>query len=137
MPFKYTNLSEVYGSIESDRKGEQIKANQELISRNNWILYYYWTIKNLLYYWPELPIIIPTIDAILEFLEADRIPYTLIYPEKNLKDEYEKRYRSRGNTEKFLDIFIGQWEFRIEGLEQKNSPLAKHVILKEVQSQAD
>lgn len=67
----------------------------------------------------------------MEFLEADRIPYTLIYPEKNLKDEYEKRYRSRGNTEKFLDIFIGQWEFRIEELEQKNSPLAKHVILKE------
>lgn len=65
MPFKYTNLSEVYGSIESDRKGEQIKANQELISRNNWILYYYWTIKNLLYYWPELPIIIPTIDTCL------------------------------------------------------------------------
>lgn len=27
MPFKYTNLSEVYGSIESDREGEQIKAN--------------------------------------------------------------------------------------------------------------
>lgn len=60
-----------------------------------------------------------------------------IYPEKNLKDEYEKRYRSRGNTEKFLDIFIGQWEFRIEGLEQKNSPLAKHVILKEGQYLSD
>lgn len=27
MPFKYTNLSEVYGSIEADIKGEQIKAN--------------------------------------------------------------------------------------------------------------
>ena len=56
------------------------------------------------------------------------IPYTLIYPEKNLKDEYEKRYRNRGNTEDFLDIFIGQWEFRIEELEQKTSPLAKHIV---------
>ena len=55
---------------------------------------------------------------------------------ENLKDEYEKKYRSRGNTEEFLDIF-GQWEFRIEELEQKNSPLAKHVILKEGQYLSD
>lgn len=137
MPFKYTNLSEVYGSIGSDRKGEQIKANQELNLRNYWVLYYYWAIKYLLYYCPEIPLVIPTIDLILDFLEADQIPYTLIYPEKNLKDEYEKRYRNRGNTEDFLDIFIGQWEFRIEELEQKNSPLAKHVILKEGQYLSD
>ena len=56
---------------------------------------------------------------------------------ENLKDEYEKKYRSRGNTEEFLDIFIGQWEFRIEELEQKNSPLAKHVIRKEGQYLSD
>ena len=73
----------------------------------------------------------------MEFLEADRIPYTLIYPEKNLKDEYEKRYRNRGNTEDFLDIFIGQWEFRIEELEQKTSPLAKHIVLREEQYLSD
>ena len=133
MPFKYTNLPEIYGSIESDRKGEQVKANQELILRSHWVLYYYWAIKYLLYYCPEIPIVIPTIDLILNFLEADQIPYTLIYTEKNLKDEYEKRYRNCGNTEEFLDIFIGQWEFRIEELEQKNSPLAKHIVLQEGQ----
>lgn len=137
MPFKYTNLPEIYGSIESDRKGEQVKANQELILRSHWVLYYYWAIKYLLYYCPEIPIVIPTIDLILNFLEADQIPYMLIYPEKNLKDEYEKRYRNRGNTEEFLDIFIGQWEFRIEELEQRNSPLTKHIVLQEEQYLSD
>ncbi|RHK60781.1 hypothetical protein DW054_13655 [Dorea formicigenerans] len=126
MLFKYINLSEVSGNMESDREGEQIKTNPKLTLRNYWVLYYYWAIKYLLYYCPEIPLVIPTIDLILDFLEADQIPYTLIYPEKNLKDEYEKRYRTRGNTEEFLDIFIGQWEFRIEELEQRNSPLTRH-----------
>ena len=87
----------------------------------------------MLYYCPEIPLVIPTIDLILDFQEADQIPYTLIYPEKNLKGEYEKRYRTHGNTEEFLDIFIGQWEFRIEELEQRNSPLTKHIVLQEGQ----
>lgn len=82
MPFEYTNLPEIYGSMESDRKGEQVKANQELILRSHWGLYYYWAIKYLLYDCLEIPIVIPTIDLILNFLEADQIPYTLIYPEK-------------------------------------------------------
>ncbi len=56
---------------------------------------------------------------------------------KNLKDEYEKRYRNRGNTEGFRDIFIGQWEFRIEELGQKNSSLAKHIVLQEGQYLSD
>lgn len=137
MPFKYTNLSEVYESIGPERKGEQIKASQALILRSDWVLYYYWAIKYLLYYCSEIPIVIPTIDLILNFLEADQIPYTLIYPEKNLKDEYEKRYRNRGNTEEFLDIFIGQWKFRIEKLEKKNSPLVKHIVLREGQYLSD
>ena len=137
MPFKYTNLSEVSGNMESDREGEQIKANPKLTLRNYWVLYYYWAIKYLLYYCPEIPLVIPTIDLILDFLEADQIPYTLIYPEKNLKDEYEKRYKNRGNTEEFLDIFIGQWEFRIEELEQRNSPLTKHIVLQEGQYLSD
>ena len=85
MPFKYTNLSEVSGNMESDREEEQIKANTKLTFRNYWVLYYYWAIKYLLYYCPEILLVIPTIDLILDFLEADQIPYTLIYPEKNFK----------------------------------------------------
>ena len=35
MPFKYTNLPEIYGSIESDRKGEQVKAKRYLSHKSN------------------------------------------------------------------------------------------------------
>ena len=73
----------------------------------------------MLYYCPEIPLVIPTIDLILDFQEADQIPYTLIYPEKNLKGEYEKRYRTRGNTEEFLDkIWVAYepvWSIGVNG----------------------
>lgn len=137
MPFKYTNFSEVSEQIKADKKGEQIKANQDLKLRSSWVLYYYWVIKYLLYYCPKQPIVIPTIGPILDFLESDRISYTIIYPDKNLKDEYEMRYRNRGNTDEFLDIFIGQWELRIEDLEQRNSAFAKHIVLQKGQYLSD
>ena len=38
MSFKYTNLSEVSGNMESDREVEQIKANPKLTLRNYWVL---------------------------------------------------------------------------------------------------
>ena len=137
MPFKYINLSEVSEGIDSGRKGEQIKASQDLHLRESWVLYYYWAIKRLLYYCPEQPIVIPTIGRILDFLETDHIPYTIIYPDKGLKDEYEMRYRNRGNTDEFLDVFIGRWDAWIECLEQRNSALAKHIVLQKGQYVSD
>ena len=45
------------------------------------------------------------------------MPYILCYPEVGIKDEYEKRYLQRGNTEDFIDIFIGSWEGFMESLQ--------------------
>ncbi|WP_080798755.1 hypothetical protein [Arabiibacter massiliensis] len=44
------------------------------------------------------------------YLEAWGVPYLLAYPERELKDEYERRYIERGNGEEFLRIFIGGWD---------------------------
>lgn len=137
MPFKYTNFSDVSEQIKADRKEEQIKADQNLELRTFWELYYYWAVKYLLYYCPEQPIVIPTVGLILDFLEADHIPYTIVYPEKDLKDEYERRYRDRGNTEGFLDVFIGQWDDWIKSLEKRNTPFVKHIVLQRGQYLSD
>lgn len=135
MPFKYINLSEI--SEKEENCGEKIKAHEGLFLRRHWWLPYYWAVKYLLYYCPERYIIIPTIGRILDFLDADRIPYTIVYPDKSLKNEYEQRYKNRGNTEAFTDVFIGQWDAWIDGLEQRKSPYAKHIVLQQGQYLSD
>ena len=135
MPFKYINLSDISEKEEAD--GEKIKANWALILRRDWCLYYYWAVKYLLQYCPDRHIVIPTIGGILDFLDADKIPYTIVYPDKSLKAEYEQRYTDRGNTEEFTDVFIGQWDAWISGLEQRKSPYAKHIVLQQGQYLSD
>lgn len=118
MSFKYSNFYEVSKKIGIE---ESIKANEKLKIRKEWYLYYYWIIKYLISYCPEKYIVIPTIDIILNFLDSDRIPYTVVYPDASLKDEYEKRYRERGDSESFLSVFINQWDERIAELENRKS----------------
>lgn len=62
-------------------------------------------------------VLIPTIPFVLRRLREDYgVPYILCYPQLSLMTEYEERYRRRGNSDDFMDIFIGQWEERISSL---------------------
>ncbi|MFR4146286.1 MAG: hypothetical protein ACLT1J_08215 [Mediterraneibacter gnavus] len=115
-------------------KRRKIKANERLMLRENWELYYYWMIRYLLWYSPERQIVIPTIRKIMEFLTADYIPYTVVYPERERKEEYEGRYRNRGDSESFLDVFIGRWDDMLDGLEQYGK---KQIALQEGQYLSD
>ena len=38
------------------------------------------------------------------------IPFTLVYPDKELKQEYMKRYGSRGNNPGFLELMDKKWD---------------------------
>jgi len=131
MPFKYSNFYEVSSQL---GESEDIKANEKLELRDNWELYYYWAIKYLVYYCPEKYIVIPTINSIMDFLEADGIPYTIVYPNTELKDEYEQRYLERGNSQSFMDVFIGQWEYRLESLVERK---CKKIVLESHQYLSD
>ena len=114
MPFKYVNYYEVVQS--SGIKGETIKANDELVLREWWWDDYYWAIRDTQEKYPDQVIVIPTVYHILQELEEQDVPYMLVYPRKDAKDEYEKRYRDRGNTEEFIKIFTGRWEYWMEEL---------------------
>lgn len=55
-------------------------------------------------------LVIPSDSRVLADLKDKHIPYILCFPERKAKEEYRKRYLQRGNTEEFIDIFIGGWD---------------------------
>ena len=66
----------------------------------------------------ELPnykyIIIPHIDGVLTELNMCGVPFVSVYPNISLKEEYRERYISRGNRPEFMQVFVDEWDERIE-----------------------
>ena len=61
-------------------------------------------------------VLIPSDVFILNQLKNLQIPFILCYPDISLKDHYKERYIKRGNSTNFLDVFIEQWDERIQSL---------------------
>ena len=59
------------------------------------------------------PTIVPVIDMLVECYGRDVL---VVYPEDGLKEEYRQRFVKRGNSATFLDLFIGEWEDRLEAI---------------------
>lgn len=57
-----------------------------------------------------------------EALEKEGIKYTLIYPEKNMKDEWMRRFKERGNDEKFIKFQDEHWDEFISEMENETFP---------------
>lgn len=64
-----------------------------------------------------------------EALVSNDIPFTLVYPNKQLKIEYIKRYIQRGSPDGFIDLLYGNWNQWIEELENQKG--CKHLVLNE------
>lgn len=62
-------------------------------------------------------------DALVE----NEIEFTLIYPNKNIKEEYISRYKKRGNNEGFVNLLKSNWDAWIKELEKQKG--CKHIIL--------
>ncbi len=114
MPYKYINFYEVANELSDE---EDIKANMDLVLRPNWENDYYDELKRLNNKYPEKLIIIPTIKSIMSRLKEDDIPYTVVYPNRDCKEEYRQRYINRGNNQSFLDVFIEGWDVMLDGLD--------------------
>ena len=62
-------------------------------------------------------------DALVE----NGLKFTLIYPDKSLKQEYIDRYKERGNSEQFITLLENNWDNWIgECIAQKG---CKHIVL--------
>lgn len=62
-------------------------------------------------------LVIPSDSRVLEGLKDKHIPYILCFPLHKAKEEYRKRYLQRGNTEEFINIFIGGWDNFMKSLQ--------------------
>lgn len=47
------------------------------------------------------------------------IAYELVYPSRELKEEYLERYRSRGNPDSFVTFMLNKWDEMISELEKE------------------
>ena len=51
--------------------------------------------------------------------------FYLVYPDRNLKDEYLRRYTERGSTEEFIDMMDKNFDLFIDSIENEEVRCAK------------
>ena len=117
MPFKYENYVQVATCC---AEGDSVKAHPALELRCDWRKFYYQALKDTYYRYPDEILVIPTDRNIMYRLERDAIPYAVVYPNRGLKEEYRARYLTRGNSEAFLDVFIGGWDMWMDLVRDNN-----------------
>ena len=109
MPYKY------YLPPADESDFEACKANPSYMMREEWPGNYIKAIANEMHRHRYL--LIPSDRMVLEGLHSLDIPYILAYPQAKAKPVYEARYKGRGNTKDFLDIFIGRWDSFMSSLQ--------------------
>ena len=126
MPYKY----QLEQNGDTD---ESCKANPGNVMRAEWPDNYVSAIKSATT--ESTILLVPTDMNVLRLLKLESIPYFLCYPERSAKDIYHDRFINRGNTEDFIDIFIGEWDRFLSALERDE--YGRHIVLRSGQFLAD
>lgn len=61
-------------------------------------------------------IFVSTHKDVINMLLLNQIPITIVFPNRDLKDEYIKRYSERGNNESFIKLLDAQWNNFIDDI---------------------
>lgn len=69
-------------------------------------------------------------DVVRDALIKEKIPFTLVYPDKSLKDEYLKRYKERGSPKEFQNLLDKKWDEWIGQCDALDNTLVTKVKLK-------
>ena|SRR3989344_1764902 len=64
-------------------------------------------------------ILVSSHAVVRQALVKEGIEYTLVFPERSLRDEYVERFRRRGSAEKFVDLVVANWDTSISELEDQ------------------
>lgn len=64
-------------------------------------------------------LLVPSHEAVRNALTDAEIPYILVYPKLECKEEYLQRYRDRGNKPEFVQMMDEKWEEFIGSCEQQ------------------
>ena len=64
-------------------------------------------------------ILVSSHKEVRDSLVSESINFTLVYPSKDIKDEYIQRYIDRGNDGKFVELLKQNWDNWIDELENQ------------------
>lgn len=56
-------------------------------------------------------------DNVREAMQEAGIPYVIVYPHRDLKEEYIERYKKRGSSEFFINLMTEKWDDFIDSCE--------------------
>ena len=65
-------------------------------------------------------ILVSSHKEVRDALQNQKINFTLVYPSRDIKDEYIQRYVDRGNDDKFVDLLKNNWETWMTELENQS-----------------
>lgn len=68
-------------------------------------------------------IMVSSHDIVRKALKDNDIEYYIVYPSKQLKDEYIRRYKERGNNEGFINFISNNWDNFIDDIENDDFPI--------------
>lgn len=63
-------------------------------------------------------IFVSTHLIVIQALQREGIEHTVVYPNRNLKEEYLQRYKDRGSIPNFLEFMEIQWDSFIDDIER-------------------
>lgn len=86
-------------------------------------------IKEVLSNYPNVVIMVSSHDNVRKAMAEAGIPYTLVYPERELKGDYLERYEGRGSPEAFVNMMDNKWNDFIDSTE--SDPSQDHIVLSE------
>lgn len=72
-------------------------------------------------------ILISSHDKVCDVLRQETIPYILVYPSRECKEEYLERYRNRNNDPKFIDLMDKRWDDFIASCYERSG--CSHIVL--------
>jgi hypothetical protein len=64
-------------------------------------------------------ILVSSHKVVRDALEKEGIDFTLVYPNREIKDEYIQRYVDRGNDDKFVELLKSNWNNWMDELENQ------------------
>lgn len=72
---------------------------------------------------------------VLTALQSENIKFTLVYPERGLKDQYIQRFKQRNDPQSFIDLISSQWNIFLDFLETQRN--CEHIVLSSQQHLSD
>lgn len=68
-------------------------------------------------------VLISSHQAVRDALKAEGLPYIIVAPKRDLKNEYIIRYLQRGNEIDFIELMNEKWDEFLEGIANDGAPV--------------